>query len=571
MRLLFSVTAAVLVLASVAVYLAQPRVAADKPVIYWMTDENPAREQQIELFYQWLEENRGELNAFLASRASSGNGRESTRAECYLLVDSSANEWQKKIIQGVSGVAGDVIDVWCTNIQFFSDIGFLRDVTEEARELGFDVGRTYPAMRNELTVDGRQVAFPCNVTVHLYWVNLNEFERVGMEPPPKSWTLDEFERIGKEYVRRANQPGAPRMHFFADGMDPMVMRRTFGVSTFNETCTRCVLDDAGVRERYVAALRLQKRWMYEDKIIPTPAEQASLASEASYGGTGPQLLNRGAYAMFRSGRYMLIQFRQFQQSRLQRGDEPLRLAVSHPPHLDFPNSSTGTRAAAVYAGSDHQDLAVLFLAYLASEQYNMQIVRDADALPPNPRYTETREFRKPVPPGVPEPPRSPGPDAGDDEVRRFERDLEEYHEQYPLARYWRQGEWGTHEVFADAAGTIAVGYTYSPFVIYATWDRIEREEREKFFNNLQSAEATAAETAVRINEEIQRRTGERPDLSRRYEELVEIQRRVDDRVEQLESLAKDEPVPPELKIPADWVLNAFHRKLYSDRGWLDWD
>ena len=38
-------------------------------------------------------------------------------------------------------------------------------------------------------------------------VNVDTFRRVGMEPPPREWNFETFERIGKEFVRRANPPG----------------------------------------------------------------------------------------------------------------------------------------------------------------------------------------------------------------------------------------------------------------------------------------------------------------------------------------------------------------------------
>ena len=210
--------------------------------------------------------------------------------------------------------------------------------------------------------------------------------------------------------------------------------------------------------------------------------------------------------MMGSGRYMLIQFRQF--------DEPINLAVAEPPHAGFPNTSIGARGAGVYAGGEHPELAMLFLAYLASERYNQQIVRDADALPPNPKYTRTPDYLRPV--------------------------------KYP-------NEWGTHEAFSEAAQTIAIGGVYSPFVLPEIVARIEKDSLDLMMNGGVSPGAAAAETQRLVLAEIRRSLEEQPELRARYRELRERQGRIDD------LKARGEPVP------MDWIENPFYQRWYAEQ------
>ena len=94
-------------------------------------------------------------------------------------------------------------------------------------------------------------------------------------------TLDEFQRLGKQFVGSANTPGQPRRHFFCNGVDTLQMARSLGLSRYNETMTSCILDDP----RMADVLRLRYKWTYEDRIIPSLADIQSFATEAGYGGS----------------------------------------------------------------------------------------------------------------------------------------------------------------------------------------------------------------------------------------------------------------------------------------------
>jgi multiple sugar transport system substrate-binding protein len=498
-----------------------PGARSDVPVIYWVTDPNPAREEQINKFHNWLVKN---------GHTKPGDP---SSPVCELRLDTANQDVAKKIIQGVSGVGGDIMDLWSGSgdMVYFADIGILHDVTDEAKEYGFDPSHTYASIGPEITTPGadgklHQYMFPCNVAVHEYWVNKATFKALGLEPPPNRWTFDEFERRGIEFVQRANRGEQVRDTFFADSVETQTMHRSLGLSRFNETLTRCTLDDP----RYVRALKLKQKWTYEDHIIPTPADIASFSTEAGYAGSTPQLFNSGNYAMFWMGRYALIQLREFGQ---------LELDAVEPPHGGFPVTSTGSRAAAIYAGSPNIDMALLFLSFLASEDYNMHVVLDADALPPNPVYTETEAFLRP-------------PD-------------------YP-------NEWGCHEKFANAVKTIAIGTVLCPFASPRTVIRIVGDTEDKFMSGLVSAEGAAEETTRRVNAEIDRQLKEDPKLRPRYEKALARQEELDKMLAPWHEIARMEqygrPVPDDLraravKIPEAMIDNVFYRRYYRHLGWLE--
>ncbi len=482
---------ALLLAASALTEVNLPSHRSRYPVLHWTTDDNPERISQVAHFERWL--------------------RRHHYPKVTLRLDFANNDMSKDIIQGVSGDADDLMDMYgFGEMNFLAQCGLLYNVAPAARKMGFDASKTWPALRPDLLTNGKQYVFPDNVDTALYWVNQATFRRYHQPIPPRTWTFAQFQRRGLAFVRAANPPGATEPVFFANSVNTGVMRRSLGLSAFNETLTRCILNDP----RYIRVLRLMYRWTFVDHLLPTPAQQASFATQEGYGGAGFQLFNSGQYAMFYVGRYMLIQLRKFYRTT-----GPIPLAVSDPPYGEFPNSSLDMRGAAIYTGSPHKQLAEYFLAYLASRTYNMQIVRDGDAEPPNPIYTRTREFLNPP--------------------------------QYP-------NEAGCSGAFAQACATIAIPFAYSPFVQAATVQRIVNGQAETgFIAGIYTARQAAQLAAERINQHMADNVRASPRLRRLYAKL----RRRQNRIDRLRRAGQ--------KVPLRLIANPFYRRYYAWKGWAN--
>ena len=483
MKKLFLTALVLLLAASAGTYFTQPQAQSRVPVLHWITGTNPERVRDAVLFHDWLREN-GHVT---------GDGRPIME----LRLDTANRNVQKQIIQGVSGVGGDLMDlVGGGQLRYFHEMGLLEDVTEEADRMGFDTSRTFDAVVPDITIDGRQYMFPCNISAHLLWTNKDTFARYNQPLPPRRWTFETFEEMGRRFVEAANPPGEHQTVFYLSHLETRTVYRSLGLSAFNETLTRCTFDDP----RFAEALATLYRWTYDYGILPSAADKESFSTEAGFGGAIVQLFNSGNYAMFPMGRYALVQLREF-------GD--LDLGLVEPPYGQFPNTRLMCRGAVIYAGGDHRDLAAYFLEFLASESYNMRVVENADALPPNPVYTRTEAFRRP-----PDPPE----------------------------------EWGCHEPFAWAAEPIAIGGVYSPFVSEQTVRRAEDDALQVVMSELYSPEEAGRRAAERVNDEIQRNLHENPKLQPRYEELLKRQREID------ALRAAGRPVPP------DWIRNPFLKR-----------
>lgn len=165
MKILFSIIAGSLVVAYALLMLSFPTQLTDVPVLYWTTDPAPARQSQLAGFTKWQ----------MAHGDTTALGRPVVAVD----IDANNSGESKTLIQGVSGVASDLIDVRTSlgELGLYQASGILKDVTRVARKRGFSPEATWPALRSQLTVHNRQFLFPANANVNLLWVNKDAFDK----------------------------------------------------------------------------------------------------------------------------------------------------------------------------------------------------------------------------------------------------------------------------------------------------------------------------------------------------------------------------------------------------------
>lgn len=453
------------------------------PVLYWVTDANPARVQQVAVFRQWLKR-----NGF---------------PDMEIRIDSANTGLQKTIIQTVTGTAGDFIDIGSGNIQYLQEMDVLRDMTSVDTDFGYRSEDTYEGTRGDIYIDGKRYGFPCNIAIAAPLVNIDLFEKLGAPRPPPRWDFDTFERMGIEFVRKANAGKKRQEVFFIDNFEQEMLRRTAGVSTFNETLTSSALN----QPKYVHVLRTLRRWVVEIHLIPTAGEKASFALEQGYGAGSFQLFNRGYFGMIYAGRWALIQLRAMKAN--------FRMDAVEPPNAGFPCSAAFSRSVVVYRGTQYPDLVPFFCAFLRSADYNLLLARDSDGNTPETPYLKSKDFLEPE---------------------------------------GRTNEWPMHQSLARIGNTIAQGREFSPFVLQENYLRAERKIIEGFLIGVTSAEDTARLIHDNINEEIRKHLDRHPEKRERYQTAIDRQTRIDS----LKKAGK--------KIPLELVDNAYLKKYYRATG-----
>lgn len=484
MKHLFFLCLGLLGAASALTYWFQPEQQSEHPILYWTVQADESRQRVRSLFYAW--------------RAEQG------LPPVELRLDAANRDPTKKLIQGVSGVGGDLLDVGITELMPLQNAGLLLDLTETAAARGFSPEVSFPSIRNEITVDGRQYTFPGNIGVSLLWVHRDAFEQYGLPIPPHRWTIAEFEDLGRRFVAAANAPDQRERVYFVNAIPRFTLRRSLGLSIFNETMTRCTLDDP----RNIELMAKVETWVNVDQLAPTREAEMAFAADASGFTLKIALFARGQYGMLYLGRWAV---------KLLRQRPPVNLAVVEPFHGGFPNAELSVGAVGIYVGSKHRELAASFLQFLTSEEYNLETARGGDALPPLPAYAHTTAYNRP-----PEHP----------------------------------NEWGTHEHFVAAAADIGIGVSRSPYVLPNVVNRIEIDAYNTMLAGRLTPEQASLGASQRINDEIALSLKTNPRLRARHARESALQQRID------AHRARGEPVP------AAWISNPFHLAYYAAQGWL---
>ncbi|MCC6415494.1 MAG: extracellular solute-binding protein [Opitutaceae bacterium] len=478
--------------ASLALDWTAPDRHSDVPVLYWITQDDPVKRETIKRFKQWLQDN--------------------DLPPCEVRIDNVNQDPTKKLAQGLAGVGADLMDIYSTQTEQFANSGMLLDVTDAAQRMGFGPDQTYPALYSDLVVNGRQYGFPRNAGAYLIWVNRDIFARYGLPEPDENWTWDDFERIGTTFVEKANPPGTRQRSYFMQATSPTQLRRALGLSIFNETMTRSILDDP----RNAEVMRRMKRWTTELRLIPTLAEQSAMTADSTRASDGIfYLFHVGRYATLYMPRWAVIRLRPI-------GKTNVRIIM--PPTGGFNNLEFGCGIISGYTKTKHPEEVYRFLKFLTSEPFNLLVAESGDSLPPVPRYAHSPEFLRP--PDHPE-------------------------------------EWVVHEAFSTAAANYGIAMCRSPFIpvdmITRIGTGIETAVVDSVIAGRIAPEAAGRIVQDRINEQIGLNIAHDTELRAEYERLSAVQVKID----ALRAAKK--------KIPLSWITNPFHRIYYKHMGWVEED
>jgi len=371
-KYVFAATVVVLVFLSACMAWLKPDLdASGKTPLVWVSDNNPQRKPQIDHFNRMF-------------------------PDCHLRLDPSNTGVQKIIVQACAGVGPDIFDVYTrSQLQTYAEAGVLLDVTDIARQRGFDVSVTYPQAAPTIQFEGRQYGFPCNVNVDILFYNKNLFDRFGVPYPSRQPTWDEIIALGKRLtIRRGNSPVAEC--YGLAYVSPELLLYQAGGHLFSEDGTRCVVDSP----QALRAIQLYRDLMHRYRIMPSPLEQASMSGQGGWGSGFRDWFGSQKIAMIMIGKWALITFRDYIRAQKEAAEvptigfqppgalPPLRLGACLLPRFADrpPLCIINSRFAAINRLSPHRDKAIHFLEYLTSREYCQTINEGQDALPGNKKF-----------------------------------------------------------------------------------------------------------------------------------------------------------------------------------------
>jgi len=409
------------------------------------------------------------LNRRILEAALPGVVRPARRIE--VAVESGARE--KLIVQCATGTGPDIVDVYGINqMHAYVGAGILLDLTPHASKMGFGPENTFRAIKDNLTVEGRQYRFPCNVWANCVVYNRRVFDDHGVPYPAEGWTWTDFIRASRKIVAGPGASG--EKHLALANYNNVWMFGDLLIGHGGSLFTPDGLVSRLDTPEATAALRLYHDMMHVHRVIPTPAEAAAMSSQGGWGSGGIVWFCDGRAAMIIIGRWLLNRLGQYPDLVPHLGTAVLPRAKGQPSR-----GQTDCRAAGINVKSPHREAALKFLQYLAGPEYGRLIVQDGDSLPPNPALARD----------------------GDALANTLINDP------------------NFHQPFADAM-TTARPLDPSPFIDAGQVERWVKETVERVENELVAPEEGVRALAAEINQRIRRNLERRGDLQRKFAQVT---------------------------------------------------
>ncbi|HIJ64520.1 MAG TPA: extracellular solute-binding protein, partial [Candidatus Hydrogenedentes bacterium] len=290
----------------------------------------------------------------------------------------------KVIVQCLAGKGPDLLDCYDSGqLMAYVRSDIAMDVTDELAERGVDMSEIWPCAAPLYAYQGRVYGHPGNANAVAILYNERLFDEAGLPYPAGEWTWDEFIDVAQK-LTTYDERGRPTQFGFIGPWDGTLYQsviKQWGGSMYTPEGTRCVLDSSET----IAAMEFMRDLIYEHKVMPTPGQEASMATA---GGWSPGVLSlygaeKGAMAV--AGRWWLMLFRKEDYAHLRLGAAPL-------PRGPSDMITGGGRATLVNKHGKHIEGALEFLEFLHSEEFNEIINRWADALPPVRKYAYVDGF-----------------------------------------------------------------------------------------------------------------------------------------------------------------------------------
>lgn len=359
MKGLFAGILAVLAALSAVAWVWQPRTSDDRIDLVWVTGDSSVTREHAALF-----------------NAHSDRYR--------VRIDPQNTGLEKVIVQTVAGVGPDLFDAHTAGVlAAFVQTGVALDVTEELRARGITTDAMWPCLEPLYAYNGRLYGLPPNTHAPAIWFNKDHFDEAGLPYPTGDWTWDEFIAVAQQ-LTRFNAQGRPERFGFIGPWDAMLfypLLRQWDAAIFNEDGTRCTLDSPEA----IVALQFGQDLIYTYQIMPTPADESSMATSGGWGQGAMTLFGSGRGSMAIGGRWWLVRLR----------DESfrhLRLGAVELPRGPVDRNFGGGRAVIVSARTRHVEGCLEFLEFMQTREYNDFISRVADGVPPVREHSYSEAF-----------------------------------------------------------------------------------------------------------------------------------------------------------------------------------
>ncbi|MCE5199027.1 MAG: extracellular solute-binding protein [Armatimonadota bacterium] len=436
------------ILLSGVAWMLQPKPDdLSKTNLTWLSDDNPTRREQLGLFNRLNPQYNVRLDPV---DTNTGGGME------------------KVIVQSIAGVGPDLFDSYGSyKLATYVKAGIAWDVTDELKNAGIDVKKdAWKLALSSVVYKGRVYGVPSNVGTPAIWFNKDLFDKYKVPYPKNVRTWKEFLPILQRLTIRDEHGRVKQYGFLCDSWMVTQFIWQWGGRTYTPDGTKCVIDSPEA----IAGVQFFHDLMYKYHVMPTPNDEAAMATQGGWGSGTMTLFMGGKGAMALGGRYWLCSLRDIKELKLGAIECP------YGPHKIYWGSS---RVTIINKNSPRRKAALAFLKYLASHDYNELVNHQADCVSPMKAYCYTDKYMH-------------DPDYPNEDFNAVWRDTNDY----------------------------AMTEEVSPFINAQTAGRIVEKQLDLVRNNQKPATQAMKAAAREVNAEIQKNLDRDPNLRAEYDRLM---------------------------------------------------
>jgi len=283
--------------------------------------------------------------------------------------DAEASHHGKIMTMYAAGTAPDVFYCGSANVEEFAAKGILYDITDIFFDI-FTLDDYIPAALQCMQKNGRLYGITsCTVSPELYY-NRDLFDEAGVEYPPTDpanpWTWDEFIAAAKA-LTKVDENGKVKQYGFYGLEDPQLLTAYFyqyDIDFINEDKTLFTATDD---PNFKKILQNIKELRTVHKVTP----QAKFTE--SVGMNNVQMLLTGTVAMFTEGSWGMEET----------AESGVNFGVSALPVMPGGHSASWGQAHihSIISNTKHFDEAWALLCFLASDEYQLNLVREGLWMP----------------------------------------------------------------------------------------------------------------------------------------------------------------------------------------------
>ncbi|HEY3780361.1 MAG TPA: extracellular solute-binding protein [Fimbriimonadaceae bacterium] len=357
MRALFvGLLGALLLLSVVAWYFQPPTTVAGKTILIRVSDNNPLRQAQVDLF--------NKLNPTLQME-----------------LDPSDNGVDKVIVQSMGGVGPDLFDSFSPlQLSAYVQSDIAMDMTHELKKRGIDITKDcFKGMMSTCIYQGRVYGVPTNIAADGIWFHRDLLRAAGIPDHKGPWTWAEFIPIAQKLTKR-DANGKPLCYgFYFDWWNFPHFLKGFGAHIYSPDGTKCVLDSP----ESIAAVQLMHDLVYKYKVSSSPVEEASMSTAGGFGSGSVSVFAEKHAATALGGRWWLAQLRDY---------KGLETGVMESPYGTVRDFHAYGRCTLVNKEGHNIQDAIKGLLYMAGPEYNNLVNDQADGICAFIKYTKSKQF-----------------------------------------------------------------------------------------------------------------------------------------------------------------------------------